>query len=95
MLQEIGTFTVSMTSAAVEAVQNILAERNLDGYALYVAGSGALVHSSAWQVCGTQEFDDQVAGGKEHAVPGLDELGFYYPEVIASRRICLYTSPSG
>ena len=42
MLQEIGTFTVSMTSAAVEAVQNILTERNLDGYALrvYVAGSG-------------------------------------------------------
>ena len=42
MLQEIETQTIKITSAAVQAVKNILAERNLEGYALrvYVAGGG-------------------------------------------------------
>ncbi len=36
------TNTVSLSSAAAQAVQNIMAEKNLDGYALriYVAGGG-------------------------------------------------------
>ncbi|MBN2118090.1 MAG: iron-sulfur cluster assembly accessory protein [Anaerolineales bacterium] len=48
MLEELGTKTitetqaVSLSSAASDAVKNILAERNLEGYALrvYVAGGG-------------------------------------------------------
>jgi iron-sulfur cluster assembly protein len=42
MLQELDTQTITLTSAASQAVQNILTERNLEGYALrvYVAGGG-------------------------------------------------------
>lgn len=42
MLQEINTRLFTLTPAASEAVQNILTERNLEGYALrvYVAGGG-------------------------------------------------------
>jgi iron-sulfur cluster assembly accessory protein len=42
MLQEIETQLFTLTPAASDAVKNILAERNLDGYALrvYVAGGG-------------------------------------------------------
>jgi len=42
MLQEIKTQIFSLTPAAAEAVNSILAERKLDGYALrvYVAGGG-------------------------------------------------------
>ena len=42
MLQEIETQTINVSSAAAQAVQNILSERKLDGYALrvYVAGGG-------------------------------------------------------
>ncbi len=42
MLQEIDTQLFTLTPAASEAVQNILSERNLEGYALrvYVAGGG-------------------------------------------------------
>jgi iron-sulfur cluster assembly accessory protein len=42
MLEELDIQTISLTSAASQAVQNILAERKLDGYALrvYVAGGG-------------------------------------------------------
>ena len=38
----IGTNKISLSSAAAQAVQNIMAEKNLDGYALriYVAGGG-------------------------------------------------------
>jgi iron-sulfur cluster assembly accessory protein len=39
---KINANTISLSSAAAQAVQNILAEKNLDGYALriYVAGGG-------------------------------------------------------
>jgi iron-sulfur cluster assembly accessory protein len=39
---ETETSTISLTTAASEAIKNILAERNLEGYALrvYVAGGG-------------------------------------------------------
>ena len=39
---KIDTNTISLSSAAAQAVQNIMAEKNLDGYALriYVAGGG-------------------------------------------------------
>ena len=39
---EIETSTISLSTAAADAVKNILAERNLEGYALrvYVAGGG-------------------------------------------------------
>jgi iron-sulfur cluster assembly accessory protein len=39
---KINAETISLSSAAAQAVQNILAEKNLDGYALriYVAGGG-------------------------------------------------------
>lgn len=42
MLQELDTLTLTITSSAAQAVKNILAERNLEGYALrvYVAGGG-------------------------------------------------------
>ena len=42
MLQELEVQTLSLTPAASQAVQNILNERNLEGYALrvYVAGGG-------------------------------------------------------
>ncbi len=42
MLQEIDVQTINISPAASEAVQNIITERNLDGYALrvYVAGGG-------------------------------------------------------
>lgn len=42
MLEELDTQTISLTSAASQAVQNILTERKLEGYALrvYVAGGG-------------------------------------------------------
>ena len=42
MLQEINTQVFTLTSAASDAVKNILTERKLDGYALrvYVAGGG-------------------------------------------------------
>ena len=42
MLQEIETQLFTLTPAATQAVQDILAQRNLDGYALrvYVAGGG-------------------------------------------------------
>jgi iron-sulfur cluster assembly accessory protein len=42
MLQELDVQTITMTSAASEAVQSILTERKLEGYALrvYVAGGG-------------------------------------------------------
>jgi iron-sulfur cluster assembly accessory protein len=42
MLQEIETDTITITPSAAQAVQNIIAERNLEGYALrvFVAGSG-------------------------------------------------------
>lgn len=42
MLQELDLQTVTLTSAASQAVKNILAERNLEGYALrvYVSGGG-------------------------------------------------------
>lgn len=42
MLQEINTRLFTLTPAASAAVRNILAERNLEGYALrvYVAGGG-------------------------------------------------------
>lgn len=42
MLQELDIRTISLTPAASQAVQNILNERKLDGYALrvYVAGGG-------------------------------------------------------
>jgi iron-sulfur cluster assembly accessory protein len=42
MLQDIDTQTVTLTPLAAKAVQDILAERKLDGYALrvYVAGGG-------------------------------------------------------
>lgn len=42
MLQEIETQVFTITSSAAQAVQNILTERKLDGYALrvYVAGGG-------------------------------------------------------
>ncbi len=39
---KIDTTTISLSPAAAQAVQNIMAEKNLDGYALrvYVAGGG-------------------------------------------------------
>ena len=42
MLQELDVQTITLTSAASQAVQNILTERKLEGYALrvYVAGGG-------------------------------------------------------
>jgi len=42
MLQEIETQVINVSSSAAQAVQNILTERNLEGYALrvYVAGGG-------------------------------------------------------
>ena len=42
MLQEIDTQTINVSTSAAEAVQNILTERKLEGYALrvYVAGGG-------------------------------------------------------
>lgn len=42
MLQEIDTQTITLTTAASKAVNDILTERKLDGYALrvYVAGGG-------------------------------------------------------
>ena len=42
MLQEIETQTLTITSAAAQAVKDILTQRNLEGYALrvYVAGGG-------------------------------------------------------
>ena len=42
MLQELDVQTITITSAAAQAVQNILDERKLEGYALrvYVAGGG-------------------------------------------------------
>lgn len=42
MLQEIETQTINVSASAAEAVQNILNERKLEGYALrvYVAGGG-------------------------------------------------------
>jgi iron-sulfur cluster assembly accessory protein len=42
ILTETGTPTISLSSAASEAIKNILTERNLEGYALrvYVAGGG-------------------------------------------------------
>ena len=42
MLQELDVQTITITPAAVQAVQNILDERKLEGYALrvYVAGGG-------------------------------------------------------
>ncbi|MFZ5856031.1 MAG: HesB/IscA family protein [Chloroflexota bacterium] len=42
MLNEIETQTINISPAAAEAVQNILAERNLEGYALrvYVSSGG-------------------------------------------------------
>ena len=42
MLQEIEIQTLSLTSAASQAVKDILTQRNLEGYALrvYVAGGG-------------------------------------------------------
>jgi len=42
MLQELDVQTITITSAASQAVKNILDERKLDGYALrvYVAGGG-------------------------------------------------------
>jgi iron-sulfur cluster assembly protein len=42
MLQEIDTTVCTLTNSAAQAVQNILAERKLDGYALrvYVSGGG-------------------------------------------------------
>lgn len=42
MLQELDTQTISITPAATNAVKSILAERNLEGYALrvYLAGGG-------------------------------------------------------
>ena len=42
MLQEIETQTFTLTSTAAQAVKDILAQRNLEGYALrvYVAGGG-------------------------------------------------------
>ena len=47
MLEQIGTQTISLSPAASQAVQNILAEKKLEGYALriYVSGGGC---------CGTQ-----------------------------------------
>ncbi|MBK8421854.1 hypothetical protein [Candidatus Villigracilis saccharophilus] len=40
MLQELDVQTITLTTAASQAVQNILTERKLEGYALrvYVAG---------------------------------------------------------
>jgi iron-sulfur cluster assembly accessory protein len=42
MLDQISTQTISLSPAASQAVQNILVEKNLEGYALriYVAGGG-------------------------------------------------------
>jgi iron-sulfur cluster assembly accessory protein len=42
IITETGTSTISLSMAASDAVKNILAERNLEGYALrvYVAGGG-------------------------------------------------------
>jgi iron-sulfur cluster assembly protein len=42
MLQDLGLQTITLTPAASQAVQGILTERKLDGYALrvYVAGGG-------------------------------------------------------
>ncbi len=42
MLQEIETQTFTLTTTAAQAVKDILAQRNLEGYALrvYVAGGG-------------------------------------------------------
>ncbi len=42
MLQELDVQTITLTTAASQAVQNILNERKLEGYALrvYVAGGG-------------------------------------------------------
>lgn len=42
MLEQINTQTISISPAASQAVQNILAEKNLEGYALriYVSGGG-------------------------------------------------------
>ena len=42
MLQELDVQTITLTPAASQAVQNILTERKLEGYALrvYVAGGG-------------------------------------------------------
>ena len=42
MLQEIETQTINVSASAAQAVQNILNERKLEGYALrvYVAGGG-------------------------------------------------------
>ena len=42
IITETETSTISLSSAASDAVKNILAERNLEGYALrvYVAGGG-------------------------------------------------------
>ena len=47
MLDQISTQTISLSPAASQAVQDILAEKNLEGYALriYVSGGGC---------CGTQ-----------------------------------------
>jgi iron-sulfur cluster assembly accessory protein len=41
-ITETGTSTISLSAAASEAIKNILAERNLEGYALrvYVASGG-------------------------------------------------------
>ena len=41
-ITETGTSTISLSSAASDAIKNILAERSLEGYALrvYVAGGG-------------------------------------------------------
>ena len=41
---QINTNTISLSSAAAQAVQNILSEKNLEGYALriYVAGGGCV-----------------------------------------------------
>ena len=42
VITETETSTISLSTAASDAVKNILAERNLEGYALrvYVAGGG-------------------------------------------------------
>lgn len=42
IITETGTSTISLSTAASDAIKNILTERNLEGYALrvYVAGGG-------------------------------------------------------
>ena len=42
MLEQIGTQDISLSPAAAQAVQNIMEEKNLEGYALriYVSGGG-------------------------------------------------------